>query len=248
MSSSLTTLVPVLTGPNYQQWAPQMQSYLMSQGQWCVIKVPIPELKAEETDEQAQKIMDLEDDNAKAVGNIRLRLHTTIGYQYLNEESAHALWESLKKKYSNPGFSQAFIEFKGIMETRIPGAQDPSPAFDKIISHFARLKELKFKIPENVQAMIVLAKCPPQMETFVQVMAIDREDGMMHSENLTIEKVAESLRTSWLAASRNFPQNQQRANRLSVVKRGPDDEPQFQQQQQYQQQRGNWEGGRGGRG
>ena len=38
MSSALTNLVPVLIGPNYNQWEPAMTSYLMSQsGQWRVI-------------------------------------------------------------------------------------------------------------------------------------------------------------------------------------------------------------------
>jgi hypothetical protein len=48
MSSQLTTFVPVLDGTNYQQWASQMQSYLMSQGQWkCTRGAPAPELKQE---------------------------------------------------------------------------------------------------------------------------------------------------------------------------------------------------------
>jgi len=38
MSSQLTSLVPVLDGTNYQQWAAAMQSYLMSQGQWKCTK------------------------------------------------------------------------------------------------------------------------------------------------------------------------------------------------------------------
>ena len=42
MSSSLTTLVPILTGPNYQIWAPAMKSFLMSQGQWHVLSCPCP--------------------------------------------------------------------------------------------------------------------------------------------------------------------------------------------------------------
>ena len=38
MSSALTNLVPVLIGPNYNQWEPAMTSYLMSQsGQWRII-------------------------------------------------------------------------------------------------------------------------------------------------------------------------------------------------------------------
>jgi hypothetical protein len=38
MSSQLTTLVPVLDGTNYQQWASAMQSYLMAQGLWKCVK------------------------------------------------------------------------------------------------------------------------------------------------------------------------------------------------------------------
>jgi transposase InsO family protein len=38
MSSALTNLVPVLIGPNYNEWEPAMTSYLMSQsGQWRII-------------------------------------------------------------------------------------------------------------------------------------------------------------------------------------------------------------------
>src|SRR5882757_10254629 len=39
MSSQLTSLVAVLDGTNYQQWAATMQSYLMSQGQWKCVKL-----------------------------------------------------------------------------------------------------------------------------------------------------------------------------------------------------------------
>jgi hypothetical protein len=43
MSLQLTNLVPVLTRPNYQEWAAYMHSYLMSQGQWkCVKKDATP--------------------------------------------------------------------------------------------------------------------------------------------------------------------------------------------------------------
>ena len=83
MSSSLTTLVPVLNGPNYTRWAPIMQSFLMSQGQWKVITNPPPkaiyekaveEAPAEEGKEAAvtnqQEILDWWDLNAKALRNL----------------------------------------------------------------------------------------------------------------------------------------------------------------------------------
>ena len=36
------TVVPVLTGPNYQHWASSMTSYLMSQGQWASVATECP--------------------------------------------------------------------------------------------------------------------------------------------------------------------------------------------------------------
>ena len=45
MSTSLTTLVPLLTGPqNYNEWASRMEAYLGSQGQWTAMtkRCPMP--------------------------------------------------------------------------------------------------------------------------------------------------------------------------------------------------------------
>ena len=88
MSSSLTALVPVLSGPNYQAWSVAMKSFLMSQGQWCVLSrkcladITINSRGVALTGEDApsdediaankEKIEDWEDDNQKAVGNIML--------------------------------------------------------------------------------------------------------------------------------------------------------------------------------
>ena len=99
MSSSLTSLIPVLDGTNYQQWASTMKSFLLSQGQWKVISKPAPVYKAttttaststsggkkkqtEEDEGEAKELTvttdnqeavdNFEDLNDKAVGNIRL--------------------------------------------------------------------------------------------------------------------------------------------------------------------------------
>ena len=120
MSSNLTSFVPVLDSTNYQQWAAQMQSYLMSQGQWpCVTKSPptgsviAPPAssasavkKPEDDDEEAQAsalltdadaIAKWDENNTKVVGNIRLRLHHTIAYQFNNVESTKVLWTNLRQ-------------------------------------------------------------------------------------------------------------------------------------------------------
>ena len=84
MSSQLTNLVPVFNGTNYQQWAAAMQSFLMSQGQWKCVKdgADVPtEIKVEGSVTNAADIVSFLEDAEKAIGNIRLRLHHTIGYQ-----------------------------------------------------------------------------------------------------------------------------------------------------------------------
>ena len=88
MSSSLTTLVPILSGPNYQVWSTAMKSFLMSQGQWRVLSRPCPAditvdsrgvaltgdalPSDEDVAANKEKIEDWEDDNQKAVSNIML--------------------------------------------------------------------------------------------------------------------------------------------------------------------------------
>ena len=99
MSSSLTTLVPMLTGPNYTSWAPMMQSFLMSQGQWKVVMNPPPtavetspatNTKEAEISNQ-EEITTWWDLNTKALGNIRLRLHHTIQYNQHNTKTSSVM-------------------------------------------------------------------------------------------------------------------------------------------------------------
>ena len=253
MSSTLQTFVSVLNGTNYQQWAAAIQSYLMSQGQWKVCSHPPPakdetaSTSAKLSSEKAAGKDTITDDSdnyketlMKALGNICLCLHHTIRYQYADEESPYRLWAQLKTKYSNPGVSHVFIEFKAMMDTVIPAHQDPFPAINKILTHFIRLKEIGFKLSEKVQVMMFLVKCPSTMETIIQLFTLKQET----DPNLSLEDIVKAMGASWQANTRtgNRQNNQQQANKLSVVKWGQD-APQFQQQQQNNQQQhgdGEW--------
>src|SRR6266567_3444196 len=112
MSSSITSLVTVLDGTNYQDWSSRMQSYLMHQGLWKTSKenaVPPVELKAEDgTNSNQDQINEWFDNSEKALGAIRLRLATSIGHQYNDEESPSKLLVALKEKYGAPGVPTAF--------------------------------------------------------------------------------------------------------------------------------------------
>ena len=144
MSSSPTTLVPILTGPNYQTWAPAMKSFLMLQGQWHILSHPCPyditldkdgnhlemdKLPSDEKiEENQEKIEDWEETNSKAVGNITLCLSPTIQGNYTDPlmESTGILWAALETSYGKPGVIAAYLEFRAAIETRMSDHEDPS--------------------------------------------------------------------------------------------------------------------------
>jgi len=161
MTSQIAQHVPVLTGPNYQAWQPQMESFLMASGQWLILTKDRPEEpetsasttkstgkepeqtavdttnnyteKYEVWEEKAEK---WDETNMKALGNIRLRLHHFIAFKFKEEMVAGTLWEKIKDAYGNPGVLNIYAEFKQAIETKIPGNSDLSLAIDKFTAHF----------------------------------------------------------------------------------------------------------------
>ena len=261
MSSQLTNLVPVLDGTNYQQWSTAMQSFLMSQGQWKCTKpgatapgVTTAEAEGEPSTSVTattgkEDLTSWNEDAEKVLGNIRLHLHHTIGYQFNEVATPALLWESLKNRYSAQGLSQAFIEFKGIMDTVIPNAVDPSPALDKIMSHYTRLNKMEWEIPKKIVAMMIIVKAPSSIESIVQLYStiLAGSTKQQAEEKLDPERIALAMRASWETHQRAGVSqfNQQQATKLSTVKPAGNQPPQFQYQQQQhgessQQQHGGW--------
>ena len=230
--------MPVLDGTNYQQWAAQMQSHLMAQGQWKAVKEDEPNPTtttigtgaAVTTGDNSSEIATFKELNSKALGNIHLRLNYNIGYQYNTQESAKTLWATLLSKYRQPGLPKAFLEFKSAMQTNIPHNGDPSHALDKILTHFIRLKKFECEIPDKIQKMMLLAKAPPSMEVVTQALCADETKLETITAADLVKVMLQSYKTHSHQGGRN---NQQQVNKLSAVKQvnGP---PQFQQQQQQQ--------------
>ena len=155
MSSSLTTLVPILSGPNYQIWSTAMKSFLMSQGQWRVLSRPCPRditidkdgnplasdqmPSDEDVETNKEKIENWEDDNQKAVGNIMLRLAPQIQGNLMSDtmDGAGLLWAHLESHYGKPGIIATYLKFKVAMDIKISENEDPTIAIDKMMVHFA---------------------------------------------------------------------------------------------------------------
>ena len=149
----LSSLVPVLTGPNYQVWAPAMKSFLMLQGQWHILSCPCPynitldkdssPLESnkmpsqDKINENQEKIEDWEDDNSKAIGNITSRLSPTIQGNYTDPsmESTGILWAALEKSYGKPGVIATYLKFQATIKTKMSDHEDPSLCIDKTIAH-----------------------------------------------------------------------------------------------------------------
>ena len=173
MSSSLTTLVLVLSGPNYTSWAPMMQCFLMSQGQWKVIMNPPPTAVevSPATDTKEAEISNQEeittwwDLNTKALRNIHLHLHHTIQYNQRNAKTAAQLWETLEANYGQPGMASIYLELKAAFDTPIPANSDLSLTLEKITSHFGKLSEAGsvVTLSTHLQALIVMANFPPPL-------------------------------------------------------------------------------------
>jgi hypothetical protein len=226
MSSQLTHLVPVLTGPNYQEWAASMCSYLMSQGQWkCVKKAAAPPDEGKDGDTSA--LDDWNETVECVLGNILFCLHHTIAYQFAEYIDPAALWIKLLEKYGVPGLSKNYVDFKTIMDLKIHNNTNPSPAFDQMAALFLRLKQNGLEIPKNLTVMIILSKMPPVYEAMVQMCVLAGEDAEQDPDQI-MGRFRSAYDTGNRAGGSNKPQH---ANKLSVVKPAPNQLPHFQQQQ-----------------
>jgi hypothetical protein len=118
------------------------------------------------------------------LGNIPPRLHHTITYQFADYISPSALWAKLLEKYRVPGLSKNYINFKAIMDLRIPNNSDPSPFFDQLAALFLHLKQNNLEIPKKLRVIIILAKMPPAYKAMVQMCVIAGEDADQDLEQL----------------------------------------------------------------
>ena len=102
--------------------------------------------------------------------------------------------------------------------------EDPSLCIDKMIAHLTHIIAVGLEIPEHFQAMILMAKLPPSMDSIAQVMC--QEDNV---KKLDLSKIRRATSLVWKQrqGKKAPPHN---TNKLSAVKCGPN-EPPFEQQQ-----------------
>ncbi|PIL24582.1 hypothetical protein GSI_12466 [Ganoderma sinense ZZ0214-1] len=135
MSNGLTSFVPVLTGPNYLQWAPKMQAFLQTTGRWMQpMTKTCPTLVA--TPSNQDKVDAWNEDDTAARGSIRLRVDDSIGTAIDSKTTAKQVWDYLKDTYGKPGIPVVYQDFHAALGISIPSDSNPIPAMDKLRAHF----------------------------------------------------------------------------------------------------------------
>ena len=231
MSSTLQTLVPLLDGANtWLSWEAAMQSYLEAQGLWRHMQKGPPspvstDAKPEDQRYYNEKLDKFEEADSKAKGSIKLHLHQSIASQLKAEKTAKEIWDTLAKTYGVPGPSMAYVELRKAINIVVPDNANPTPAVNAMIAHFSRLGEMSFEIPKRVQCLILLARLSSTMDYIVQ-----RSNGMDSDEWDKMEPA--TLRgLHWEQCSGKKPQQQQqKAQKITAVKRGSNDAPSFSEQ------------------
>ena len=171
MSSSKDGLsVSTLTGPNYLSWALKMHTYLQAKGFWFAIQAECPSPAAD--DQGTKAIEHWNDGNDQAMGHLILRMEGHIANKYSHMDTAQKIWNVLEAQYSKPSIASIYMEFKVMIDTNIPDGNHPVPAFVKLMAHFQHLKEFKFKVSKEIQALLVLAKFPSYMNVITHLINI----------------------------------------------------------------------------
>ena len=139
-------------------------------------------------------------------------------------DGAGLLWAHLESQYGKPGIITTYLEFKATMDIKINDNEDPTVAIDKMTAHFARCNASRLEVPDHFQAMLIMAKLPSTFDGLAQIFC--------QKESVKSLDVADMHKTIGLAWEQRKgvkpPHNQ--AQKLSAVKRGPN-EPPFEQQQ-----------------
>ena len=140
------------------------------------------------------------------------------------------------------------MEFKALIDTNISDGNHPAPTFVKLTVHFQHLKEFKFEVSKEIEALLILAKLPSYMNIVTHLinLIVDKDVSTTSSSTSStpptsplpnLAAIEHMATLAWQQHVNKHPPKGKVANKLSTVKcKGKD--LKFQQQQQLLQQQG----------
>jgi hypothetical protein len=151
-SSNNASLVPVLDGTNYRQWAVVMKALIQSTGMWAYLMGKVEREHFPDDDAKFQalsvtckaeilaSINEFKKNNGMVLGQITLRLSTTIQQNHQHCYTSASLWNTLLATYGKSTASTVFKDFKDCLNSRITTNADPQIYFNKVFGAYARMK------------------------------------------------------------------------------------------------------------
>src|SRR5216683_2861632 len=246
MSSNNNTasLVPILDGTNYAQWAVVMKAFLMSIAHWAypqghIERALFPDKKKErerlpemEKEEIHAKQAAFDEKDGVVIGHIVLRTNATIQQVLIECTTSFAMWNSLHETYGKATAPTVFRDFKDCLGAHISVNHDPTRYFDKLFAAFGRMSSAEVAVPPQLQAMIALAALPQKWEMLVSIVTGDIE-----LQDLDLGDVRTAVIGPYQSETVCHSSGKHNANKISAVKCKCSNPNWNQQQGSNQQQR-----------
>jgi hypothetical protein len=187
MSSALLNIIPVLNGTNWLSWAEFMDAYVMSKGhrrvlttQRLSIPVAVTSTDRDITNQDdigkaTKKQEDWNKDNERMMGYICLRVSPDVAQLIKGKNTAKQMWYSLKEGHSRQTLANTYVEFKGILDTRIPEDQSPGPALAKIQAHVECLSNFHVDLDKYIYLMLLVNKTLGYTQTQASILVMNQE-------------------------------------------------------------------------
>ena len=188
-------------GMNYLSWWPKMETYLISTGCMWIANIPEPTKPSAGADSDViTSYIKWQESNSKLTGPVLQTLSEALFEKYKVHSAYADLIKAIQDDYAKPTLATIFTDFKVILETSLPNLGNPKPSIQRIECLFTWMKNASYLVMDNIQALILLAKIPPSLDTVVQIIA-QAKDSSRKSKAPTFDEIRAAINTAWTTAS-----------------------------------------------
>jgi len=180
-SNNTTSLVLILDGTNYRQWAVVMKALIMSTGMWAYVKGSIERESLSDKKEEQEKLSKTckeeihitqaawDKDDRMVIGQIMLRLNPMVQQNHTTYHISYRLWNTLEGLYGKAMAPSVFKDFKDCLSAHISMTTDPNIYFNKMFGMFTYMKAADVEISAQLQMIIALATHSQKWEMLISI-------------------------------------------------------------------------------
>jgi hypothetical protein len=124
---------------------------------------------------------------------IRLRVSPDVAQLVKGKDSAKQMWDSLKEGHSRQMLANAYVEFKGILDTRILENQNPAVALAKIQAHVNCLSNFHVDLDDYIYLMLLVNKTLGYAQMQASILVMSQEMVNTTDTNVSRDKYPKPL-------------------------------------------------------